>query len=249
MFSATALTIVVFGALLPQAATLQLEPARVRAGMFFGGAEVVVEAEVPAGLKVAVELVGIRQDVELVRRGKKLGLLWMKAGQFKVENAPQFYLLATATEETKLAPHAELERLQFGYTALRRQLRVDGKPLDDASFEQFVKLKQSEGLYAQPAALELTPGSDAARRHLRAVFHLPAKVQPAVHRVRLVAFADGQGRVLAQKDLPIEQVGVAKWITSVAHHHGLLYGIGAVLVALAVGLLTGFLFGRGSGAH
>ncbi|RLB59852.1 MAG: hypothetical protein DRI34_00490 [Deltaproteobacteria bacterium] len=230
---------------------LTLQPERVSAGMFFAGADVVVQARVPRAEQLVFEIRGQQKTYQLKRKGKALGLLWMNVGDLEIKHAPELYLLASSVDCQQLASREELAGQGVGLPALRRQLSSDGRPLTAELFEDFLKLKQSEGLYEFRSGVVEVDGDDAGDVvTTRVVFHLPAKVPLGNHRVRVLAFNQGRGRVLYEKPLTIEQVGAARWITVVAHNHGLLYGIGAVIIALVVGLLTGFLFGLGSkGAH
>jgi hypothetical protein len=61
--------------------------------------------------------------------------------------------------------------------------------------------------------------------------------------VRLLAFRDGHVVTRAQSTFELEEAGFVAFVSSLADTHGLAYGIFAVVIAVAAGLLVGFLFG------
>jgi hypothetical protein len=111
-------------------------------------------------------------------------------------------------------------------------------------------MKKEEGLYSSDdGGVRLDAQGDGTLR-FSADFRLPAKAAEGEYEIRLYGFGEDGGRLMDVRTLKVEQVGMARWIHSMAQQHGLIYGILAVAIALAAGLLTGFLFGLGSkGGH
>jgi hypothetical protein len=61
--------------------------------------------------------------------------------------------------------------------------------------------------------------------------------------VRLVSFRDGQVVGQGEGTFELARGGLVEFVASLAETHGLAYGVLAVVVAVASGLLVGFLFG------
>jgi uncharacterized protein (TIGR02186 family) len=222
-------------------ARLRLDPPEVGMGMFFDGADVRLEGSVPAGQAAAVVCTGKEGPLELKKKGKVWGILWMNVGEIKLESVPSLYLLSTSRPLSELARRAVLDRLRLGYRALEAAAGSDAGGV----FSEVIKLKESEGLFSfEASALRLTPTGRGSNR-LSGSFSLPAHVPPGEYTVRLYGFERGQGQLLDEQKLHLVRTGLSLSITSLARDHGLLYGLFAVVVALAVGLLAGLVFGKG----
>jgi hypothetical protein len=118
-------------------------------------------------------------------------------------------------------------------------------------FQQFLKLKESEGLSGELAEGIKVSSVPGGGRVGRVIFQLSGKIRPGTYRVRLAVVA--QGQVVEQKgaDLIVQQTGFPALLYSLAYGHGAAYGILAVVIALVTGGIMGFLFtGKGGGgAH
>jgi uncharacterized protein (TIGR02186 family) len=230
------------------AVKMHIEPSEIRLGLFYGGTTVRVEAEaVPAGLDMAVLCTGPEDRIELKKKGKVWGVLWMNVGEVTFEKIPSLYILSTSRKLTDLASPTALEELGVGYPALGTNvLTSPHDPEDQELFRELLKLKESEGLFSvDESGVQIESDPDGTT-HLTSKCFLPAKMSVGEIDVRLYGFSAGQGRLLDSGKLRISLVGVNKFITSLALQHGLLYGILAVVIAVVVGLATGLVFGLGS---
>ncbi|MFH1609249.1 MAG: TIGR02186 family protein [Candidatus Bipolaricaulota bacterium] len=226
---------------------LVVEPSEVRAGMFFDGATVRISALVPEGLAITVSCVGAEEPVVLNRKGKVLGLIWMNVGEVEIDGAPNLYLLNATGLLGEMAMTASLEALGVGYGPLQRRALLKGGEGEDALlFGEFLSLKESDGLYGvSEEAIETEPEGQGMVR-VATDIRLPAKARPGEYRIQVHGFSPDAGYLLGTARVRITQVGVAASISTLATEHGLLYGILAVVVAIAVGLFTGVVFGLGS---
>jgi uncharacterized protein (TIGR02186 family) len=227
-----------------QAATI--EPARVEMTMFFTGSRVRVSAPVGPDARVAVVLAGEERTISAKRKGKVLGLLWMNVGDVSFEAVPDVYLLRTSCPLGALADRATLYALGLGMDALGD--RSTDTAEDRALFDELVRLKWDEGLWqVAESSVTLQRSQVEAATLATTEFLLPARTPPGRYRVSVYAFEDGRAEVAAEGTLVVVQAGAAALVSNLATHHGLLYGILAVVVAGAAGLLTGVVFGAGSG--
>lgn len=217
---------------------LHVEPTRIPIGLFYDGAELRVDAVVPAGQHVAIAVEGPRSKLELKLKGRVFGLVWMSVRDLVYEDLPSAYFLATSAPLGKLATPPELDRVGLGYPALAHHAGGDA-----AQFGEAVKLKESEGLYRVfENSMSSTTASDGAW-HFAKTLAISAKVPPGRYTVDLWAFSAGSAVKLGSSSFTIEQVGAPEALHVLAMDHGLLYGISAVLIAIVAGLLTGVAFG------
>jgi hypothetical protein len=233
----------------PEVAGIVVEPSKIEAGMFYNGATVGVSALVPEDLEITVSLVGQDEPVSLNRKGKALGLIWMNVGEVEIDGAPDLYLLNTTDGLEATAPI--LETAGVGYSALRDRTTLAGTGGDDdLYFNEFVGLKESDGLYALEEASVVREPAGNGRVRVSTDLQLAPKTPPGHYRLLIHGFGEEGGRLLGEIEFEVEQVGLAASIRTLAMDRGLLYGILAVVVAISVGLLIGVLFGLGSkGAH
>jgi hypothetical protein len=77
----------------------------------------------------------------------------------------------------------------------------------------------------------------------RDAVHIPARAPADTYTVQVLSFRDGKLLGRARDTFEIEEGSFVGFVSSLAETHGLAYGIFAVVVAVAAGLLVGFLFG------
>jgi hypothetical protein len=227
--------------------SMRIDPTEIGVGLFYKGASVHVEGVIPAGYDAAILCRGQESSVELKRKGKVGGFLWMNVAEVVFEDVPSLYLLSTSSALAKLAPPSVLEELEVGYPALEsRALRSSARTAQEGDFREFLKLKESEKLYSyEVGRMNFEPRPDGAI-HVSAECWLPTKAPWGEYEVRLFGFEAGRGELLGTERLQLGPVGVTARVSALATRHGLLYGILAVLIALGVGLLTGLAFGLAS---
>lgn len=223
---------------------MRIDPTEIGVDLFYDGAAVHVEGVIPAGYDAAILCRGEEGPVELKRKGKFAGILWMNVAEVVLENVPSLYLLRTSRALAELAPPPVLEELGVGYAALEpKALRSPGRTAQHGDFREFVKLKESEKLYSyEEGGAKVEPGPNQSMR-VSADCSLPAKARWGEYEVHLFGFKAGRGKLLRTERLRLGPVGVTARVSTLAERHGLLYGILAVLFALGVGLLTGLAFG------
>jgi len=226
---------------------LLVEPLEIQAGMFFDGASFRVSALVPEGLGITVSCVGGKEPVVLNRKGRALGIIWMNLGEVEIDGAPDLYLLHASGDLGEVATSASLTESGVGYAAVEGRATMTGaEGEEDRFFDEFVRLKESDGLFLiSEEAMEEVPGPEGLVR-VSVEFRLPAKTPPGDYQILVHGFGGEGGVLLGTTTLRVTQVGMAAFIRDLAIEHGLVYGIMAVVVAIAVGLFTGVIFGLGS---
>jgi hypothetical protein len=220
---------------------LNIKPRRLPITELFHGGRVTVSAEIPKGSQAILELKGSIHPTELVLKGRRWGL-WMSVGELTVDHAPSLYIVMST--DPKLVSKQDPED-RWGYGALREHVKFSGKIPEAGEaflFEQFLKLKESQGLYGMlPGALKVV---DTHGQTVRVEGHLtiPGNIKPEKYRVSLYVLNDGKIVDRRSAEFPVEMKRLAAFLANLAYQHGTLYGLLAVFTAMATGFLMGHLF-------
>jgi uncharacterized protein (TIGR02186 family) len=222
--------------------SLTVEPERVAIGLFYSGVDLAITAETEPGCEVAVVVSGPSSELVLRQQERRWGLLWAPGREVVFEDVPGLYLVQSTVEPEKLAPARVLEELGIGYASLRARL---GSEARGDLVRELIALKEAEGLFSstvrRPNPRDGQPPAGVSP--YRTVVHVPAQASPSTYSVRVCAFRDGHLASRADGSFALDQAGSVGFVSSLARSHGLAYGVFAVVVAVAAGLLVGFLFG------
>ncbi len=220
-----------------------IQPHTIRIGSFFPGGKVTVRAVVPNGDQVAFRIVGPREDLTLMRKGR-VGGLWMNVQQIHFKNLPKVYLLWTSEKLASMEAGGAEKAMKLNYlSALSGSLATKNKEEESHLLHELIKLKEADHLYRIfEGTVRIKPLEQGAWAQADAVLELPPKIYPGSYGLELLAFKGGNGRLLHSSTLEVKLVGFPALISGLAMQKGLLYGILAVLIAMVSGLLIGIVF-------
>jgi uncharacterized protein (TIGR02186 family) len=225
-------------------ATLQIEPQEILVDLFYSGADIRISGKAPGGEGLVVLCTGEERTVELKQKGKAWGLFWLNVGDINFNHVPDLYQLASSKKLKDLDSDADLIRAGIGFPALEARAAPNRSEQHHELFMELMKLKEHEGLYSIQEGQLKTDAPEGQERSYSTSFHFPASAGSGKYTIRLIGFVEGKAVTLASERLPVRLAGAAALIKSLSLEHGLLYGIFAVVIALAAGLLTGLVFGR-----
>jgi hypothetical protein len=228
-------------------AELHVIPSLIEIGAFFRGTRVVVEAGISEGTEAVIEVKGSLATQPLLRKGRRWGL-WMNVGEVSIHDAPSLYLV-TGTRPGLLSDSQH--EPPWGYAAIRRRMEISGESPSEAkavSLQQFIDLKESEGLYGSFAHSATASRAPDGRTLVRWSFRLPSRVPPDRYEVCLfVVRRDFQVEERNCASLQVVKGGLPARLFSMAHERPFLYGVICVVIAIVTGFLMGFLFKRKDG--
>jgi len=225
-------------------AVIRLVPEQIEANLFFNGSRVEVQGTVLPGYEVAVLCTGQANHLDLRRKGKVWGTLWMNVGDVAFEHIPTLYLLSTSAPLASLASPEVLKQLGIGYPALGALAGQNGA--EAPLFRELIKIKENEGIFSvREGAAKLLPGAGGIRQVMAGCV-FPPKVRMSEYEVQFFGFKEGNGELLCSQRIGVKQVGVARFMSSLVRRRPLFHGFFAVVVAVAAGLLTGLVFGGSS---
>lgn len=226
---------------------LAVEPDEVGVNLFFSGATLHVRGTIPAGHDAAILCAGNETALSLRRKGRVWGFVWMNTAEVAFDRVPAAYVLHTSVPLARLGPAALLERLGVGFDGLEARSAFHGPPGERrAVFDELVRLKEREELFSLGEGAAMLGRGARGELEVSTDIFLPARTPPGDYRITLLSFHGGEGGAVAETAVTVRQVGLAAYTSRTARERGLLYGVVAVLVAIAAGMATGFVFGRGS---
>jgi len=226
---------------------IAIDPSEITIAAFYNGTTIKATGTVPAGADVMVRITGEGEEVHLKKKGKVGGLLWMNTGKINFKNVPAVFMVYTTPDLAKII---NLHTIDLGYWSVKDQVELE--PETEAKeflFKEFVKLKEDEGVYiVDDKSVKYTGTSDGSRQY-EINIAVPPKMKPGHYSVEAYAIKDKSVAGKAFTELTITLIGFPAWIAGLAFGHELLYGVMAVFVAIAAGLLMGVLFKDKGGAH
>ena len=232
--------------------TTKIEPNVISIGTFFNGIQVSVSGKISAENEVLILFKGYPKDLTLKKKGQVLGVLWMNLGELTFHQVPNLFLQSSSKGLDEFA-HSHPEQWKaagVGFEFFKRSLQISPPPeKKDEVVEEFIKLKKSQGLYAENPGTVHFEKIDENLKSFEATAWVPPKVAPGEYEVTVIEFHDGTVVAGTVDQLKVKEEGLPAMLSELAFQHGALYGILAVLIAIAAGLLMDFFFGQSQGAH
>lgn len=231
---------------------VSVEPDTVQIGTNFNGGTVSVAGRIAADATALIRVTAKTEHYNLKRKGRALGFLWMNLGSVEISNVPGLFLIylpegaGNGRAEDKIARNS----LNLGMESVRERAEIHAPGENENElFNEFIKLKQAEGLYGTVEdRIRFEPAIDGMKP-FKALLPLPAALPQGAFNVEVYVIENGVVTDTAVRKLEAREVGLPAWISAMAFQHGTLYGVLAVLAAVMAGLLTGVLFKGEKGAH
>lgn len=231
---------------------IRVEPNHVLMGASYNGVKVSISGEIPLDTEALVRVIGSMENSTFKKKGRALGLLWMNLGKVVFHRIPSVFLLypSKALKEFSLRERQQWLRLGLGLDALKERVDITPASEDKSTlFQEFVKLKQTWGLYGTWENAVCYKRTRKSMKSFTATLALPSDLPHGVYKVEAFAIRDGVIIARASELIKAQEVGLPAFLSSLAFRHGTLYGVISVLVAILAGLLTRVIFKGGKGVH
>ena len=230
-----------------EGALLKLAASKVEITTFYNGTTLTATGTIPADEDVVLEVSGPKKDVHLKEKGKVAGFLWMNKNDVSLENTPAVYMVYTPTGPVDKYVN---QQLGIGYAALVDNIAIEPEEADKAFiFGEYVKLMEKAGVYAINQGT-ISYGAPAnGMKTFTVTLTIPSLMAAGDYTVHALTIKDGAVTNQASEKLTLILTGFPKTIADLAYGKPLLFGIMAVVIAVATGLFIGAIFKGGGGAH
>ena len=192
-----------------------------------------------AGAGDVIVVVRAPESEVVVRRKARISGVWLNADSLAFDNVPGFYHVAATRPVGDLLPEPILASEQIGaeHLAVRPQTSVSESEL--ANFTAaLIRNKQRAGLFnGQLGEVRLRD-----RRLFRTEVELPSSVPTGTYRVTVYLVANGEIIDRTETPLEVRKSGFEATVFEFANQHAPIYGVIAILIALAAGWFAGVVF-------
>ncbi len=207
----------------------------------FTGADVLLYGAVEAEGDLVVVVRGPTEHV-IVRRKERVAGIWMNRDTVEFEDVPAYYTVISNR------PLEEIARLNFrtlhqiGLDALRLTALGDLPDDEVAPFrEALIRNRVRDGLYGDGVGTM----KFLSNRLFSAPLHFPANVPEGSYHAEVFLIRDGAVISAERTPLFVNKSGFLWEINHYAHAQPELYGLAAILMALAAGWLAAAAFRTG----
>lgn len=189
------------------------------------------EAPAPQGndLGVIVTVAGPDLPVTVRRKDRRLGI-WVNTDQVEVDSAPSFYAVATSGPMREVL--RDVEDLRYKVTIPRAIRSVGAEVSDSRLFTQaLIRIRAGQELYqVLEGAVDLEEDT-----LFRTAITLPANLTEGNYEAHI--FLTRGGRVIDEyiTTIPVQKVGLERWLYNLAHENAMLYGLMSLAIAIAAG--------------
>ena len=225
---------------------LDVDPDLISINAFYRGADVSIRAGLPDGCDGAVlKIQGEDEEIKLNRKGR-VSIFWLNVDEVTVSNAPGIYMINSSSPLDGICTLKDRNAWTLGYEALEKRIRIQsGKELSGSEFSEFITLKEHNGSYARITTAQLLRNA-AGQPALKADFHIPPVMPSGRYQIQLYCFKDLVLTAQSSAELRVEKIGLPNYLYSLAHTHPAGYGLLAIVIAMATGIIMGLVFGSRS---
>lgn len=177
------------------------------------------------------------------RRKEKVGGIWVNTASVTWKNAPSYYQIFSNRDLSDIIPASEQNRMKIGYRHLPLLTQQTSLPQSDINGQWRDALART---MTDANLWQITNNAVSIRDGalFRVDVPLPKNIRPGDYDVRILHVRDGA--LLSEKfsTIYVKKRGIGALIYRFAHDYSLLYGIFAVLFAIASGWLAAVAFRR-----
>ncbi len=192
---------------------------------------------------VVVVVRGPSEDLS-ARKKQRIAGVWINASSKAYKDVPGYYSISSTRPLSDIASKLTLNQLGIGFDALahrlakRNGLLQSDKPDDYTN--ALLRIFTKEGLYKEePSGVTII-----GKNLIRATISLPANVPIGQFDADIYLFRDGRFLGLNSQRLYIQKQGFERIVYSLAFDYPFLYGVIAVFLAIAAGLIASAAFKR-----
>jgi len=233
------------------ALTTEVTPQNIPINLLYNGAWISVKGESDANDDLIIRISSEPTDAHMKFKGKAAGLFWMKMGDISFEHVPTVYLLYSSRNLDSLLQEDKRIIEGIGIESIKAGTKMESSGADmdsDRWIAEFIKFKKAEKLYdIEEDAITRPHGTDSNEYQLDIKW--PYQAAPGTYTIEVLAVRDGNVVDRAETSLTVARTGIVEKLSNLAFNHAAVYGIIAIIVAMAAGFAVGALFKKSGGAH
>ncbi|MCB1478913.1 MAG: TIGR02186 family protein [Tepidamorphaceae bacterium] len=175
----------------------------------------------------------------VVRRKQQFSGIWLNRDSVRFRGIPTYYAVQSNRSLSLVADEALLQRYEIGLTNLSFQ---PAQPVMEAERLVFstalIRLRLTNGLFS-----EAPSGVSFLNEHVFSTrIRLPSNITTGPYLIELYLFRDGA--LLARENLNfgVRKTGFEAFVFEASQEQPLIYGLGAVAIAIGLGWLAGLIF-------
>ncbi len=230
-------------------ARMTIEPQAIHIGALYNGTTLTATGSVPADSEAIVRFIGTPCDLHMKQKGKVGDIIWMNLDSITFKGAPCACIVSSAVDFNRLEANGGASLRVLRLSGLKGSVRIEANGGgQENAFEEFIKLKQKEGLYREMVGNISYESASQGMKTFRAEVPIPSRLTPGAYVVELDAVRNGKVIARAQRPVTVNLVGFPALLAGLAFEHSALYGILATIIALLAGLGIGLVF-QSRGSH
>lgn len=197
--------------------------------LLFGAIKREVGPLIDGQLGVIVTVAGPDQPVTVRRKDKRMGI-WVNNASVEIDIAPTFYAVATNAPLSEILDDSEDVNTRI---TINRAIRSVG-PAEGGSgafIDSLIRIREASRLYQTlEGTVNLTQDT-----LFQTEITLPANLTEGNYKTEIYLTRDGKIVDLYSTTIPVQKVGLERWLYNLAHENALLYGLMSLAIAIAAG--------------
>lgn len=207
----------------------------------FAGTELLLFGATDGEGDVVVVVRGPATTVNVRRKARVLGI-WINTESLRFREVPSFYRVASSKPIKQITTEGMRQRLQLGIESVRAE---PAQPVAAAKLTEFraglIRTKVRADLWDDDTEQVIFLGP----KLFRTTISFPPNVPTGIYNVEVFLLKDGREVGGQTTPMRVKKTGVGAAIYDFAHSQAALYGLAAVMVAVAAGWSASAAFRRG----
>lgn len=223
---------------------VQVTPRVLELGTFYGGAKVHVAGIAAADSKVIIVVRG-PSTAEVFNKLGRVGPIWVSTGKVTISGVPALLLIFSSAPVNACLNPAAIDHYELDPKSLKTHMQIETKaPEHNGIADDFLAFQAHQKKY-RFNSVSVQMGALTERGLPYSLdFDMPKAAGPGKYQVNVLECRDGNVVNKADVDLPLVEVGFPALIARLARARASLYGIMAVIIAMAAGFGIDFLAAR-----
>lgn len=214
--------------------------------IIFGSVENSRQETAESGLyDIAIVIEGTSAPI-VARKKDRVAGLWINTEAQTFNDVPSYYAIASTRPIGEIADPAVLRANEIGFQHVQMAAVAGDKSPPASELQSFkdavIRRKQADKLYQKSDYGVVFIG----RSLFRSTLSLPANVPVGPLTTRVYLFKEGQLLSKHVAKVAMQREGIEAFMHNFAFKYPLWYGIAAVLIAAAAGIIASALFKKGS---